>query len=530
MISTLQRWGKTLLPGQKPADTARPFRELAKTLWPAAPRDRHKVVLVSLYQYPASVIANAYLANRIAERQGARVGYFTFDEHPEPRLRKLYESFGATRELGFTEKNAWLSQARLEAGGLLQNVQSKEDLLRLSYGGLFIGDLVYDAYLRLFCRATPDLSDPRLADLVAEAICQHRATTAYLAAHEVVAMIIDHHYYLTGGVIARLATQRNIPIIHYGFTDPGYVYRIPTITAHDGSAVPARHDSERFPAIFDTFPAARQEEARQAARSKLTERLSGGGDYLIYGSLSSFSAPRESKILPDNGKPRILVMLHEFCDAPNCLGPLLFPDFYEWTFYLLERAVKNPFEWIIKPHACLQTRDRSAMNLENERVVEEIRTRFPQLTILNPDDSNRQILDEGISALFTVRGSAAYEFAYAGVPVVAAGRSFYSSYPFVHQAKTLAELDDYIARAGHLDCPARSEDVESFYYMFRERMKDDFSLGRSFFPDATAHDPEWVKAVGREDYFPRFAEEWNPAYHEALLSSIDRAFARNLGV
>ncbi len=54
-------------------------------------------------------------------------------------------------------------------------------------------------------------------------------------------------------------------------------------------------------------------------------------------------------------------------------------------------------------------------------MVEQIRKRPSWVTILPPEYPNKQVIEDGVKALFTVRGSAGHEFAYLGIPVVNAG-------------------------------------------------------------------------------------------------------------
>lgn len=505
----------------------RKVADLFSKIWPESQkRDGREVFLISFYSYPASVIANAYVTNAAARRTGARIAFYDFEKIRCERTQTIYEAFGARCELDWKDREAFRTVAEAAADRLMQGVSSKEDVLGLVYETIFIGDLVYDTYLRKFSKATIDITDPRLRDIVAEAICNYHAFRQYLSKNKVVGMIIDHHYYVSGGVMARVAHEEGIPIIHYGFTDPFYLYRVPTITTHNGSKSPARHDSERFPVLLDGLSEQERAKAREIGRAKLEEYLSGRGNYLIYGHIAPFSEHNGDRLMPDTGRPRILVMLQEFCDAPNCLGKLLFPDFYEWIMYLLKKAEQTAFDWVIKPHACLQIRERTGMNEENARVVAEIRRKFPRFQVLDPSASNRQILQEGISAMFTVRGSGAYEMAYLGVPVVTAGKAFYSSYNFTHDAKTLEQFDHLIANADKLECPAKKDEVAEFYYVFRDYLKDFHGVGCPLFPETIMKREDHRNLLSSHELYDAFASEWSETYHNQLEAALGAALAK----
>ena len=101
----------------------------------------------------------------------------------------------------------------------------------------------------------------------------------------------------------------------------------------------------------------------------------------------------------------------------------------------------------------------------NKAVNAEIREKYPKAHFLSPDVSNRQIISEGVDALFTVHGTAGHEFAYCGVPVVNAGDNTHIGYSFNFHAQTVAEYEQFIRNAGSLKIDIRKDDIAEFVYM-----------------------------------------------------------------
>jgi hypothetical protein len=179
--------------------------------------------------------------------------------------------------------------------------------------------------------------------------------------------------------------------------------------------------------------------------------------------MSAYAPASTERITADAPEPRMLVMMHDFCDAAHVYQSMLFPDFEEWITFLLERAEQTPFRWYVKPHPNTAFRDRK--DEINREVVAGLQRRFPKITFLDPKTSNAQLIAEGISAMFTVFGTAAHEFAYLGIPAVTAGDNPHTDYGFNFHPKTLAEYEALIRGADRLQIEMPKRDIEEFYYM-----------------------------------------------------------------
>jgi len=218
-------------------------------------------------------------------------------------------------------------------------------------------------------------------------------------------------------------------------------------------------------------------------------------------------------------------MLHDFCDAPHVYGKFLFPDFVEWMDYLLDRAAHTDFEWIIKPHPNLQDQSRAQLVKTNNSVVEDLKRRYPHVTFIDPQYSNHHLIEDGVKALFTVRGSAGHELAYLGIPVVNAGPNPHMRYGFNFHAQNLAEYDEYIANADRLKVGGSKGEIEEFYYMRYFSMQDRFAADFTPVPaDKKTERPtidlmrQWEAEYGRAIREParRYVEE---AYKTQVCAS-----------
>jgi hypothetical protein len=117
-------------------------------------------------------------------------------------------------------------------------------------------------------------------------------------------------------------------------------------------------------------------------------------------------------------------------------------------------------------------------------VTEQLLARFPKIKLMPPTVSNLQIVEEGISAMFTMYGTAGHEFAQLGVPVVNAADNPHIAYPFNYHPKTVGEYADLIQRADQLTVTVDPDDVAEYVYMNYFYFMDQRSTGVNPLPPA----------------------------------------------
>lgn len=438
------------------------FIDWNRAKWSARPADeKNGVVLVGLFGWNPSIFAYSYVTNTLAEPHGGAVRGFSFQEKMSDGTKALYASFGA--ELGLTHAQAAPQRALAEqqAGEFFRALRTKSDVLAIAIDGVRLGDLIYDTYLRYTPRHTLKLDDIALRDTILDTLLIYYACRNYLAAHKVLAVIPDHTVYSQCGVLIRLASLARIPI-YFVYYNPAFLL---TRLEFDAGTIPTRWPYSRFRESFAALTPDEQRRARARAREALDARLSGAIDHKILASVSAYQPATAERLMPDNGRPRALVLINDFCDGVHGYRRMLFDDCWEWMTHLLTRASETPFDWYVKPHPNVRLRGREHMNEVNHRAVEELKSRFPKITFLEPSASNRQLVDEGLCAMFTMHGTAGHEFAAMGVPAVNAGDNPHIAYPFNIHAQTVEEYDDLIRRADTLSVKIDPADVEEFFYM-----------------------------------------------------------------
>lgn len=430
------------------------------------------MVLVGEYNWNPSIYIYSLVANDLCARTGARIETFYFSRKRDLTNENIYASFGARRGLDYGSAQPFETAAEQITEAIFSNLRTKWDVLKIRIDGMWFGDLIYDTYLRLFTLATVDLKDPRLRKLIHQAALIYFATKGYFDRNHVVGVFPDHTVYIKCGILVRVAFAHKVPVYILPCNPNFYILQLDPELSEGMTNVSKRWSYYKYKQIFAQLPPEQQQAGREQARVALEERLSGKIDTRVLVGHSAYGQASAERILRTSDKPKILMLLHDFCDSVHCFREMLFPDFYEWTHHLLAKAEETDFEWYVKPHPNSMTSE--AKNATNAAVIAELKQRYPKMILLDAAVSNRQLVEEGVSAMFTVHGTAGHELAYLGVPVVNAGDNLHVAYDFNLTPKTVAEYDALIAQAGHLDrSRIRQDEVAEFYYMhyffFHER-------------------------------------------------------------
>ena len=127
------------------------------------------VVLVGLFSWRPSMCAYSIVANHFAKRTVARIEAYFFGRQVDPVVKEIYRSFGAPLTLGWSSTVRYEAEAKQLADEALATVQTADDVFRIGFRDVVLGDLIYDSYLRYFYEPTIRLDDPRFRETVEKA-------------------------------------------------------------------------------------------------------------------------------------------------------------------------------------------------------------------------------------------------------------------------------------------------------------------------------------------------------------------------
>lgn len=490
-------------------DPEKEFCEFARARWPR--KTEGPVLLIHQSTWHTSIVSYAFIANIVAEHYGARLGSWHFARSNESAVEPLYEAFGAPTMVGPKDEEKHLERARQLSKDIFANLKTQRDIMNITVDDLSLGDLIYDSYNRFFLVPTAVLDDPRLLACIQRVLSIYFASKEFLEKTPVAAIFTDHAVYWSGGVLSRLALRRGIPVFHVPFY-PVTLVRLDPQTFHglpdDPAGFPAGEGSCKltlpyhlFPKLFARLTKEQQEAGVLRARRDLETRLSGSSkfDPTVLGGSTAYRPVAEgsARLTKTGDRPRMLIMLHDFCDAPHAFRSHLFDDNYHWAVWMLERASQSPYDWYVKSHP--YALHDPEMGAKNDVVLAELKARFPKVTFLDPGVSNLQLVQEGITAMFTGYGTVGHEFAYMGVPSVNAADNPHVNYGFNLHARTREELAAYIEGAADLRIEIDKRQIEEYAYMRYIAYYDHELHPVSIVPPDYVPTPENNKKLGQPD-------------------------------
>ena len=413
-------------------------------------------ILLEATDMASSIISYAYLANVLAHKHRASIiAYPLNGKHPNfspahRRLRQIYRSLNTERFI-YIDLNP--SQQR-EQDRLFSDVypqlKSKRDVEDMQVEGVWFGDLLYDSYLMDHRVPTIDIGDKRFQESLRECLGYFVFWRDYLRSRQVKAVIISHCVYYRQAVLLRLAVQLCIPVYQCNAT---HIYGL------NRERLWAYDDFFEYPEQFHQLSPEERTKGLQTAQERLQRRFSGEvGVDMHYSSKSAYTRPGTGRVVIESPRTKILVATHCFFDAPHPYGINLFPDFYEWLYFLGGISEKTDYDWYIKTHP-----DFLPGNIP---ILEEFIKKYPRFNLIPSDTSHLQLIDEGINFGLTVLGTIGFEYAALGIPVINASLcNPHVRYRFNIHPKTIDEYEKVLMDLPNQKLEIDINEVYEYYFM-----------------------------------------------------------------
>jgi hypothetical protein len=340
-----------------------------------------------------------------------------------------------------------------------RHLGSADELEMVTISGVTCGDLIIDTYLRFRPSPRVVISDLFMLQVLWQAHRDVRRAKHYFHSRKPLLYITTYTTYIQHGIATRVAIQEGVPVVSFGngqefgmLHDDGYPYQV-------RNSLNYRRD---FDLLRDPLP------LLDLARTQLEARLSGGIDTAT--AYMKKSAYLETVNEVPNVQDAVIIFLHDFYDSPHIYPDLVFSDFYEWVCFTLDTLRSAGIRCLVKPHP-----NQIALS---DKVIDELLVRFPDIELIAPEITNRQLVDAGMTCAVSVYGTVAHEMAYMGVPTIACARHPHIAFDFCRTAKNRADYADLLRDALR---PAISREL------FREQALQFFVMHNLNYP------PEQIK-------------------------------------
>ena len=474
--------------------------------------DSTSIILFDYYPLAETELVRSYLLNILAKRFDAKiVSYSTNNIIRSKVWDKIYKSYNVEDHLFVQLSRKQKKESNLIYEEVVSTIQTKEDLFNLHISDVWIGIDVYEEYLMRYTKPTVDLNDNRLMSILDEAIQMLVFFIDYFKKNNVKGIDSSHiGVRLKSNLVPKIA---------------GQLFNIPYYTSHARSIVyyPEPHlyyeqEGIRFSSYHKNFLKLSEKEQSDAiawSKSRLNKRLSGEvGVDMSYSTKSAFTKiSNEKPIVKNPNKVNVLICTHEFYDAPNCYGGLLFMDFYEWLLYLADITTKTDFDWYMKTHPDVTP--------ATEKIIKEFVDQNPKFNLIPAETSFHQLANEGIGYVLTCHGTVGHEAPLLGIKVINAGNNPQMAYDFNYHPKSIKEYENTILNLSLQDDEVCINDVYEFYYQNYKGMgmiSDDwfFQSYENMFSD--------LKESERINFgiFPYFLEELTEVRHDNIISTMNK--------
>jgi len=477
--------------------------------------NKDNIVLIEIIGLQSNHIAISYLSRILTEMHQAQlIGYkprlsiSIFDKLKsfiiEKKLKKIFESFGMTKILDLEVNENSKTIANQLKNKLMSKIKSKSDVHLLRVDGIWVGDLIYDQYLRSNMLPTLDIKSKKFEKLLFEFCLLFNYWQDLLSNRKVKALIVSHACYFMG-LPVRIASEFNIPAYQATLEN---IYYLNKDNPHPSS------EFHSYKADFEKLDNKIKDEAIIKAKARLKLIYEGNIDvdqpYIkdsAYNQKKSFG-----KVIQNNKPIKILVAPHCFFDSPHGLGKILFPDFYEWLDFVAKLSTKTDYEWYIKTHPNTFP--------ENRLVIKDFVSRYPKIKFLNDGVSHNQLIDEGINIVLTVYGSIGLEYAAKNITVINASQNNpHISFDFNIHPKSKEELKNIILNLNsYVDSNLYSDDVYKCYYMKYLHYKRDIFI--SEYKSVIKHMGGYYDALFNPKIYDFWINYWSEDIHANINKSL----------
>ena len=372
---------------------------------------------------------------------------------------KIYRSFNTDKIFKPNINKETAIEAEKIFKKIWPKIKKKDDILKIKLRGIYLGDLIYDTYIKANFLPTIDINDPKFKTYFHDFLELFIFWYTYFKNHNVKAIIASHPVY-TYALPLRIAAR---------FKALAYVLDIEHFFQITEKNLYQLSDCKDYKKTAKSLSKFQLKKGKIEAKNKLLQRISGEeGLKIDYPELqkSAFHNKSFKPMIKKNNKIKILICTHEYFDAPHIFGKNLFPDFYEWMECLGKISDETPdYDWYIKTHPPQPGKYKIYQPL-NTILVKEFVKKYKNIKLLPDTYSHKQIIKEKINFVLTTYGSVAFEYPLFNIPVIMATKNHtHRLYDFITTPRSQKEYIDTIKNLKDLNCKINKEEIYEYYYI-----------------------------------------------------------------
>ncbi len=363
---------------------------------------------------------------------------------------KIYQSFNVEKFIyvNFDEKT--YLKTKKKSSKLIKQIDTKRKLLELKLDGIWIGDLLYDSFLKQKSKPTVNLHTTEFKNFFFDFIYLTYFWIEFFKKNKVNSVVVSHTVY-SSAIPVRIAIKKKLSAYQVNFHN---IFRL------NQNKLFAYDIFNQYSKLFNRFKKNFKIKALKIAKDQCLKRFSGlKGIDMHYSTKSAYKKNFSKKNLNKNNKKKILIAAHCFLDNPHPYGiKTIFNDFYEWLYHLGELSEKTDYEWYIKTHPDFKK--------ETQDIIKKFVNKYPKIKFLPSSTSHHYLISNGIDCVLTVHGTIAWEYAFFKIPAINASQSNpHIDFNFSYHAKNKKDFNNAILNFRDLKLNFTKENIYKFYFM-----------------------------------------------------------------
>ena len=437
-------------------------------------KKRTKVFLIEFNGWQAIHIIFSYLVNYFKNERNCKIiAYECYDllNRVDPPWYKKYfwkigsklylKTFKIFKFLGTDKfiKPIYNEKINLDAEKIayyfLKNKPSLKKLENFRIKNIWVGDLIYDSYLKKYALASIDLNSIHFVTFFKNSIKLYLFWYNFLKKNNVEGICACHSVYLTG-IPLRIANNFNISCYSITSMNLGLV-NISRAISYSKKINGTDIQFKYFKKIYRNFSKKSKKKCLVQGKKILKDFASGKKKYFYLKKKGSSKIKIKFQKI-NKSKPKVVIFAHDLIDSPHVYGNHFFTDFKEWFKFLDKIIKKTDYDWYIKEHpsSSQQTKDEINKLIENNKNLKSLNKKFPN-SLLNKI---------GVRFVLTVYGSVASELPIYNINVINASRNNpHFKYNFCVNPKNISEYKKILLNLKNFKKKIKLNDLYIYHYM-----------------------------------------------------------------
>jgi hypothetical protein len=421
--------------------------------WPdlVTPKSKSKFILIKIFKY-------------------FRSGIFQF--LLKRKWKKLYNQLGIQEfydyeDLKKTISNNEIKKMKTNSKKIFKNIKEKKDIFKIYINNLYVGDLIYDTYIRFRNEPTVDIKDQFLYEIIERSHIFTKCFANLIKSKNINDFYFAYTSYVVHGIPARLATQLNKIV----YTDGNYQYN-KKINKNDLRHVENVNNLKK---IFQSFK--QKNKKISISKKKVNnffykKNINSQKGLYNYMNLNSYNS--NFNIKNNDLDFEVVIFLPNFFECQREWGKIIFNDFYEWIIFTLDYFNKLKVKIAIKPHPNIYS-----LHPENKKVIEFLKKNYNKHIWLNPKLPNKIIFNKTKLAI-SPWGSVLWELAYFNIPNISIGENPGKKFNLSFNPKNIQEYKNLLKNYKKLKNNVSKKTIYEFIYVYMLNNNDDYrSIARN---------------------------------------------------